>query len=155
MTEEIQIGQRDAVNSPAFQRRWWIVWALFGSTVLNYVNRQTLSVLAPLISKQLHLSHSDLSHIFAAFQVPYALIWLLGGIFLDIVGTRLGLSVAVVWWSVVSFTTTFANSVALFGVLRFRVGIGEGFNWPGARKAVAECFPPQERGRAVAIFDSG
>jgi ACS family hexuronate transporter-like MFS transporter len=141
--------------TPGFRRRWWIVWALFGSTVLNYFNRQTLSVLAPLIAKELHLSHSDLSHIFAAFQVSYALTWLLGGIFLDIVGTRLGLSIAVVWWSAVSFVTSFASSVNTFGALRFLLGIGEGFNWPGASKAVAECFPPQERGLAVAIFDSG
>ena len=145
----------DAANGPRFHRRWWIVWALFGSTVLNYFNRQTLSVLAPLISKELHLSHSDLSHIFAAFQISYALTWLLGGIFLDIVGTRLGLSIAVVWWSLVSMMTTFASTVSSFSSLRFLLGIGEGFNWPGASKAVAECFPPQERGLAVAIFDSG
>jgi ACS family hexuronate transporter-like MFS transporter len=155
MTQEIQTEQQDAINTPGFHRRWWIVWALFGSTVLNYFNRQTLSVLAPLISKELHLSHSELSHIFAAFQVSYALTWLLGGIFLDIVGTRLGLSIAVVWWSLVSLMTSFANSVSTFGALRFLLGIGEGFNWPGASKAVAECFPPQERGLAVAIFDSG
>jgi ACS family hexuronate transporter-like MFS transporter len=155
MTNDIQTEPQDPITSPAFHRRWWIVWALFGSTVLNYLNRQTLSVLAPLISKELHLSHSELSHIFAAFQISYALTWLLGGIFLDIVGTRLGLSIAVVWWSLVSFMTSFANSVSSFGALRFLLGIGEGFNWPGASKAVAECFPPQERGLAVAIFDSG
>jgi len=137
------------------RRRWWIVWALFGSTVLNYFNRQTLSVLAPVISKELHLSHSELSHIFAAFQVSYALTWLLGGIFLDIVGTRLGLSIAVVWWSLVSVATSFAHTVSTFSALRFLLGIGEGFNWPGASKAVAQSFPPQERGMAVAIFDSG
>src|SRR5215470_854113 len=97
---------------PKFHRRWWIVWALFGSTVLNYLNRQTLSVLAPMLSADLHLSHEGLSHIFAAFQVSYALTWLLGGIFLDIVGARIGLSIAVVWWSLVSFATSFANSVS-------------------------------------------
>lgn len=155
MTNEIQTEPQDPTTSPAVRRRWWIVWALFGSTVLNYLNRQTLSVLAPLISKELHLNHSELSHIFAAFQISYAFTWLLGGIFLDIVGTRFGLSIAVVWWSIVSFMTSFANSVSSFSALRFLLGIGEGFNWPGASKAVAECFPPQERGLAVAIFDSG
>src|SRR4051812_22414926 len=155
MAKEIQIEPQEAAALPGFHYRWWIVWALFGSTVLNYFNRQTLSVLAPLISKELHLSHEDLSHIFAAFQISYALTWLLGGIFLDIAGTRLGLSIAVVWWSLVSLTTSFANSVSTFSALRFLLGIGEGFNWPGASKAVAECFPPQERGLAVAIFDSG
>lgn len=155
MTEQIQLESPDAATFQGFHRRWWIVWALFGSTVLNYFNRQTLSVLAPLISKELHLSHSDLSHIFAAFQVSYAVTWLLGGIVLDIIGTRLGLSIAVVWWSLVSFVTSFASSISTFAALRFLLGIGEGFNWPGASKAVAECFPPKERGLAVAIFDSG
>src|SRR4051794_11184057 len=137
------------------QRRWRIVWALFVSTAINYINRQTLSVLAPEISKQFHLSHADLSQIFGSFQLSYAVTWLVGGILLDIVGTRLGLSLAVVWWSIVSVATSFANSAFSFGVLRFLLGIGEGFNWPGASKAVAEFFPARERSVAVAIFDSG
>ncbi len=148
-------ADQTTIADSVLRRRWWIVWALFGSTVLNYFNRQTLSVLAPLILKELHLSHSDLSHVFAAFQVSYALTWLLGGIVLDIVGTRIGLSIAVVWWSLVSLATSFANTVSTFSAFRFLLGIGEGFNWPGASKAVAESFPPQERGMAVAIFDSG
>lgn len=137
------------------QRRWRIVWTLFVSTAINYINRQTLSVLAPEITKQFHLSHADLSQIFGSFQLSYAVTWLVGGILLDIVGTRLGLSVAVVWWSIVSVATSFANSAFSFGVLRFLLGIGEGFNWPGASKAVAEFFPARERSVAVAIFDSG
>jgi ACS family hexuronate transporter-like MFS transporter len=137
------------------KRRWWIVWTLFFSTAINYLNRQTLSVLAPVISREFHLNHSQLSNIFGAFQFAYAGTWLVGGIFLDIVGTRLGLSIAVVWWSLVSIVTSFANSAFSFGALRFLLGIGEGFNWPGASKAVAEHFPPQERSVAVAIFDSG
>ncbi len=137
------------------KQRWWIVWTLFFSTAINYINRQTLSVLAPVISKEFHLNHSQLSNIFGAFQLAYAATWLLGGIFLDIVGTRLGLSIAVVWWSLVSLATSFANSAVSFGALRFLLGIGEGFNWPGASKAVAEHFPPEERSVAVAIFDSG
>lgn len=136
-------------------RRWWIVWTLFFSTAINYINRQTLSVLAPVISKEFHLSHTELSNIFGAFQFAYAGTWLLGGIFLDIVGTRLGLTIAVVWWSIVSCITSFVNSPFSLGVLRFLLGIGEGFNWPGASKAVAEFFPKEERGTAVAIFDSG
>ncbi len=137
------------------RRRWWIVWTLFFSTAINYINRQTLSVLAPLVSREFHLNHSQLSNIFGAFQFAYAGTWLIGGIFLDVVGTRLGLSIAVIWWSLVSVATSFANSAFSFGALRFLLGIGEGFNWPGASKAVAEHFPAQERSLAVAIFDSG
>jgi MFS transporter, ACS family, hexuronate transporter len=135
--------------------RWWIVWTLFFSTVTNYISRQTFSVLAPLITAQYHLTHTDLSKILGAFQISYALTWLLGGIFLDAVGTRLGLALAVVFWSVINILTGFASSVFGFAAFRFLLGIGEGFNWPGASKTVAEWFPSQERSLAVAIFDSG
>jgi ACS family hexuronate transporter-like MFS transporter len=135
--------------------RWWIVWSLFFSTVINYISRQTFSVLAPLITAQYHLTHTDLAKILGAFQVSYAVTWLLGGILLDVVGTRLGLALAVVFWSVVNIFTGFASSVVSFAAFRFLLGIGEGFNWPGASKTVAEWFPSQERSLAVAIFDSG
>jgi ACS family hexuronate transporter-like MFS transporter len=101
------------------------------------------------------LTHTDLSKILGAFQISYALTWLLGGIFLDAVGTRLGLALAVVFWSVINILTGFASSVFGFAAFRFLLGIGEGFNWPGASKTVAEWFPSQERSLAVAIFDSG
>ena len=139
----------------AGRTRWWIVWTLFFSTVINYISRQTFSVLSPMIAAQFHLSHTDLSKIMGAFQISYALTWLLGGIFLDAVGTRIGLAVAVVWWSLVNILTGFASSIFGFIVFRFMLGIGEGFNWPGASKAVAEWFPGEERSIAVAIFDSG
>src|SRR6202789_313953 len=135
--------------------RWWIVWTLFFSTVTNYISRQTFSVLAPLITAQYHLTHTDLAKILGAFQLSYAVTWLLGGIFLDAIGTRLGLAVAVVFWSLVNILTIFASSVFGFASFRFLLGIGEGFNWPGASKTVAEWFPSQERSLAVAIFDSG
>jgi ACS family hexuronate transporter-like MFS transporter len=135
--------------------RWWIVWTLFFSTVTNYISRQTFSVLAPLITAQYHLTHTELAKILGAFQVSYALTWLLGGIFLDVVGTRLGLALAVIFWSVVNILTVSASSVFGFASFRFLLGIGEGFNWPGASKTVAEWFPSEERSLAVAIFDSG
>jgi len=135
--------------------RWWIVWTLFFSTVTNYISRQTFSVLAPLITAQYHLTHTDLARILGAFQISYAVTWLLGGIFLDAVGTRIGLALAVVFWSAVNILTALASSVFGFASSRFLLGIGEGFNWPGASKTVAEWFPSQERSVAVAIFDSG
>jgi len=135
--------------------RWWIVWTLFFSTVTNYISRQTFSVLAPLITAQYHLTHTDLAKILGAFQLSYAITGLLGGIFLDTVGTRLGLALAVTFWSLVNILTIFASSVFGFASFRFLLGIGEGFNWPGASKTVAEWFPSQERSLAVAIFDSG
>src|SRR5580693_10187018 len=85
--------------------RWWIVWTLFFSTVTNYISRQTFSVLAPLISAQYHLTHTDLAKILSAFQLSYAVTWLLGGIFLDEIDTRVGLALAVVFLSIVNILT--------------------------------------------------
>lgn len=143
------------MKKPIKHLRWWIVWTLFCSTVINYINRQTLSVLAPVIIKQFHMSHEDYAGIVAAFQVAYAGMWLIGGVLIDIIGTRLGLTLAMIWWSVSNILSAGASSVFSFGLFRFLLGIGEGCNWPGASKAVAEWFPASERGLAVAIFDSG
>jgi ACS family hexuronate transporter-like MFS transporter len=151
------VQQTDKSTNPrtSARVRWWIVWTLFLSTVINYISRQTFSVLAPLISTQYHLSHTDLAKVLGAFQISYAVTWLLGGIFLDAVGTRIGLALAVVFWSAINILTGFASSVFGFAAFRFLLGIGEGLNWPGASKTVAEWFPSQERSLAVAIFDSG
>jgi ACS family hexuronate transporter-like MFS transporter len=135
--------------------RWWIAWTLFFSTVTNYISRQTFSVLSPVLAAQYHFSHADIARILGAFQMSYAVTWLLGGIFLDTFGTRLGLALAVSFWSFVNLVTGFANSGFGFAASRFLLGAGEGFNWPGASKTVAEWFPNDERGIAVAIFDSG
>ena len=135
--------------------RWRIVWILFFSTAINYINRQTFSLLAPVISAELHFSHEDLSRIFGSFQLAYAWTWLFGGVLLDLIGARMGLALAVIWWSIASALTGLAHSVASFSLFRSLLGIGEGLNWPGASKVVAEWFPARERGLAVAIFDSG
>src|SRR5580658_1233526 len=134
-------------NSPApapgrtSRVRWWIAWTLLFSTVTNYISRQSFSVLSPVIVSQFHFTHTDLSRIIGAFQLSYAITWLLGGILLDAFGTRLGLALAVVFWSIVNILTGFANSLFGFMTFRFFLGIGEGFNWPGASKTVAEWFP--------------
>ena len=135
--------------------RWWIAWTLFCSTAINYLSRQSFAVLSPMIVAQFHLSHEELGQILGAFQISYAGAWLLGGMFLDWVGTRIGLMLAAAWWSVINMLMALVSSVPGFVVFRFLLGIGEGFNWPGANKAVAEWFPREERSLAVAVFDSG
>ncbi len=135
--------------------RWWIVWVLFASTVINYISRQTLSVLAPVIIREFHFSHADYSHIVSAFQISYAIMFLLGGILVDIIGPRLALTLAIIWWSLASMFTCFANSLLTFGLFRFLLGMGEGCNWPAAGRVAAEWFPAKERGIAVGIYDSG
>ena len=140
---------------PIKHLRWWIVWTLFCSTVINYIDRQTLSNLAPAITSEFHMSNADYSYIVSAFQAAYAIMWLVGGVLLDLIGTRVGLTIAMIWWSLASMLPAFAHSVRSFAISRFLLGIGEGLNWPGASKTVAEWFPAKERGLAVGIFDSG
>ena len=157
MSSLASTSQPGALNEPRHSGRvrWWIVWTLFFSTVTNYLSRQTFSVLAPMITAQYHLTHTNLAKILGAFQISYALAWFIGGIFLDVIGTRLGLALAVTFWSLINILTAFASSAFSFAASRFLLGIGEGFNWPGASKTVAEWFPSEERSLAVAIFDSG
>lgn len=135
--------------------RWWIAALLFASTTINYIDRQTLSVLAPYLKHDFGWSNSDFAKIVIAFRAAYTIFQLLSGRLLDRLGTRRGLSLAVAWYSLVAMATSMAAGLKSFAVFRFLLGAGEAANWPGATKAVSEWFPESERGMAVAIFDSG
>jgi len=135
--------------------RWWIAALLFASTTINYIDRQTLSVLAPYLKRDFAWSNSDFAMIVIAFRAAYTIFQLLSGRMLDRLGTRRGLSLAVGWYSVVAMATSAAAGLKSFAFFRFLLGAGEAANWPGATKAVSEWFPESERGMAVAIFDSG
>ena len=135
--------------------RWWIAALLFASTTINYIDRQTLSVLAPYLKRDYGWSNSDFALIVIAFRAAYTIFQLVSGRLLDKLGTRRGLSLAVLWYSVVAMATSAATGLKSFAMFRFLLGAGEAANWPGATKAVSEWFPESERGMAVAIFDSG
>src|SRR5579872_4824089 len=135
--------------------RWWIGALLFASTVINYIDRQTLNVLAPYLKADYHWTNSDFALIVIAFRLSYAVVQLGGGRFIDYVGTRRGLTITVAWYSVMAMVTSLATGLKSFCAFRFLLGAGEAANWPGATKAVSEWFPAQERGIAVALFDSG
>jgi MFS transporter, ACS family, hexuronate transporter len=135
--------------------RWWIGALLFLSTVINYIDRQTLSVLGPTLKDQYHWSNADFALIVISFRVAYTLGQAGAGRFLDTVGTRTGLTVTVAWYSVAAMLTSLAGGLRSFCFFRFLLGAGEAGNWPGATKAVAEWFPRRESGWAVALFDSG
>jgi ACS family hexuronate transporter-like MFS transporter len=148
-------------NSPYSARlivpylRWWIGALLFASTVINYIDRQTLNVLAPYLKAEYHWTNSDFAFIVIAFRLSYAVVQLIGGRLVDVLGTRRGLGLAVAWYSVVAMLTSLASGLRSFCAFRFLLGAGEAANWPGATKAVSEWFPAKERGLAVALFDSG
>jgi ACS family hexuronate transporter-like MFS transporter len=135
--------------------RWWIGTLLLGSTIINYIDRQTLSVLAPLLKAEHQWSNQDFALIVIAFRLAYATMQSVSGRLLDWLGTRRGLSLAVAWYSTVAMLTATASGFWSFCTFRFLLGAGEAANWPGATKAVAEWFPHRERGWAVALFDSG
>ncbi len=135
--------------------RWWIAALLFASTTINYLDRQTLSVLAPRLKTEFTWTNSDFALIIMAFRAAYAFGQLLSGRLLDRVGTRTGLAAAVTAYSGFAMLTSLASGLYGFAACRFLLGLGESANWPGAAKAVAEWFPKQERGWAVAIYDSG
>jgi ACS family hexuronate transporter-like MFS transporter len=135
--------------------RWWIGALLFASTVINYIDRQTLNVLAPYLKSEYHWTNSDFALIVIAFRASYAVVQLIGGRLVDRLGTRLGLGLAVTWYSVSAMLTSLAGGLGSFCALRCSLGAGEAANWPGATKAVSEWFPALERGLAVALFDSG
>ena len=149
-------------TSPATRRhpaipalRWWIAALLFASTVINYVDRQTLSLLAPFLKQSYHWTNVDYANLVIAFRVAYSIGQTACGRLMDRVGTRRGLTITVLWYSIVSMLTPLARGFYSFLGFRFFLGVGESGNWPGAIKAVSEWFPKQERALATAFFDSG
>ena len=135
--------------------RWVIGLLLFASTVINYIDRQTLSVLAPHIKTEFHWSNTDFAFVIIAFRAAYAIGQTLSGRLLDRIGTRAGLMASVTFYSIVAVATSLASGFRSLVTFRFLLGLGESANWPGATKAVAEWFPRRESGWAVALFDSG
>src|SRR5207248_1023903 len=135
--------------------RWWIGGLLLASTIINYIDRQTLSLLAPFLKQDYHWTNTDYANIVIAFRVAYSLGQTLGGRLTDRIGTRRGLTLTVAWYSLVSVLTSLASGFYSFATFRFLLGAGESGNWPAATKAVSEWFPKRERALATALFDSG
>jgi ACS family hexuronate transporter-like MFS transporter len=135
--------------------RWWIATALFLSTTINYIDRQTLSVLAPHIKTEFGWDNETFALLIIAFRLAYTIGQTACGRVLDLLGVRRGLSLTVAFYSAAAMLTSLATGIKSFCGFRFLLGAGESANWPGAAKTVSQYFPPQERGWAVALFDSG
>ena len=149
-------GQKNSAESRSIPSlRWWIGGILFASTVINYIDRQTLSILAPYLKQDYHWTNVDYANIAIAFRIAYSIGQTVCGRLMDRVGTRRGLTISVTWYSIVSLMTSLANGISSFALFRFLLGAGESANWPGASKAVSEWFPKRERGLAAAFYDSG
>ena len=140
---------------PIRNLRWWICALLFASTVINYIDRQTLSLLSPYLKQIYHWTNSDYANLLVGFRIAYSIGQTVCGRLMDRLGTRRGLTLSVLWYSLVSIATSLASGFYSFATFRFLLGAGESANWPGAIKAVAEWFPKRERALATAFYDSG
>jgi ACS family hexuronate transporter-like MFS transporter len=135
--------------------RWYICALLFLATTINYLDRQTLSVLKPLLQKELAWTEAGYGWINFSFQTAYAIMLGVSGRLLDVVGVRAGFIAAVIVWSLAAMAHALSRGTVSFAVARFGLGTGEAANFPASIKAVAEWFPKRERALATGIFNSG
>jgi len=136
-------------------RRWVVLSLIFAITVINFIDRQTLSVLAPVLRKAFSLSNEQYGRIVSAFQFGMMSGELPMGYLMDRWGARLGLTVAVLWWSSATGAQIFARSGVQFGFVRYWMGTGECGNFSGGMKAVTRLFKKKDRTLAIGIFNSG
>jgi MFS transporter, ACS family, hexuronate transporter len=135
--------------------RWLICSLLFFATTINYIDRQILSLLKPILDLELHWTNEQFGQVNAAFQAAYALGLLGFGAFIDRYGTRAGYALSITAWSLAAIGHSLVGSVGGFFGARIALGLGEGGNFPSAIKAVAHWFPKKERAFATAVFNSG
>jgi ACS family hexuronate transporter-like MFS transporter len=135
--------------------RWWIVGMICLVTIINYIDRQTLSVLAPTIREEFGMSNVSYSRVVTIFLLGYTISQAVSGRVLDRIGVRRGFMLFVGIWTIASMLHATARNVIQLGIFRFILGIGEAGNWPGAAKAVAEWFPVRERAFGMSIFNGG
>jgi ACS family hexuronate transporter-like MFS transporter len=123
--------------------------------MINFLDRLTISVLAPVITTRLGLSNLQFATINTWFLVAYALSQIFSGRFYDWIGTKKGFTLSILIWSTAAAAHAFARGLASLSCLRFMLGIGEAGNWPGAAKVMAEWFPVRQRALGMGIFNSG
>jgi MFS transporter, ACS family, hexuronate transporter len=144
-----------APDDPQVRRRWIILSLLLLITIINFIDRQTLSVLAPVLRQRLHLSNVQYGRVVSAFQFgmmsgEFPMGWLM-----DNVGVRLGLGGAVLWWSLATAAQSVTRSGVQLGMVRYWMGTGESGNYPGGIKTIFRIFSRGERTLAIGIFNTG
>lgn len=135
--------------------RWYICGLLFFATTVNYIDRQVLGILKPVLESELKWNETDFGWVVFAFQCAYAVMMPIAGRIIDWLGTRIGYALAVLVWSLASMSHSIARNAVQFGAARFALGIGEAANFPAAIKTVADWFPKRERALATGVFNSG
>lgn len=139
----------------AHRYRWLVCALLFFATTINYVDRQILSLLKPILDEELKWTNTEFGEVNAAFQGAYAIGLLSFGYLVDRFGTKVGYAISIIAWSLAAIGHAAVGSVSGFIRARVALGLGEGGNFPSAIKAVAMWFPRKERAYATALFNSG
>jgi ACS family hexuronate transporter-like MFS transporter len=135
--------------------RWYVCGLLFYATTVNYIDRQVLGLLKPVMSSELGWHEAQFGWVVFAFQGAYALMMPIAGRIIDWLGTRLGYALAVIVWSCAAMSHALARTTVQFAAARFALGLGEAANFPAAIKTIADWFPRRERALATGIFNSG
>jgi MFS transporter, ACS family, hexuronate transporter len=135
--------------------RWLVCLLLFLATTINYVDRQILALVKPILDDQLHWTNAEYGRVNAAFQGAYAVGLLFFGFLVDRVGTKIGYALSIAGWSLSAIAHSLVGGVGGFLRARVALGLSEGGNFPSAIKAVALWFPRRERALATALFNSG
>lgn len=152
---EASSARAASINSRVRRMQWIITALLFFSTVINYLDRQNLSILARTIQNDLHISDLQYSDVVQAFLLAYTLSYIVAGRITDWLGTRVSMAVFIVWWSIAGMLTALSRGAMSLGFFRFLLGVGEPGNYTAAPKAVSEWFPPKERALIVGIYTAG
>ena len=135
--------------------RWAVCGLLFFATTINYIDRQILSLLKPILDEQLHWTSTQFGAINSAFQAAYGVSLFFFGWLIDRYGTKIGYAVSIFAWSLAAAGHAFVFTIGGFFAARIALGLGEGGNFPAAIKATAEWFPRRERALATSLFNSG
>jgi MFS transporter, ACS family, hexuronate transporter len=135
--------------------RWLVIALIACATVINYIDRNALAVMWPAVSKDIGADKSDYALLVTVFMIAYAVGQSVFGKLIDRIGTKMGFVLSIAIWSVSIGLHAFVRSLASLTFLRATLGVSEAGNWPGAVKANALWFPPQERAFAQGIFNSG
>ena len=145
----------DAAAAKAGRYRWVIVALLFAATAVNYIDRQMIGVLKPTLVAEFGWSETDFARIVFWFQVAYAIGYIGFGRIVDVIGAKLGYSIAIIVWTAGHMAHGFASGLASFAAARFGLGIGESGNFPAGIRAVTDWFPQRERAYAIGLFNAG
>lgn len=154
MTTAQQPGTAGRVTARGYLR-YWIIGLVFCATVINYLDRQTLSVVAPVLRDLFRMSNTEYSLAVFGFMLAYTIMNGVSGRVIDLLGSRRGYLLIMAWWSAAAMAHSLIGGVAGLVICRFLLGAGEAGNWPAAVKVVAEWFPVRERAFASGIFNSG